>query len=205
MLEPKVTGRPREFDASEALARILDVFWAKGFEGSSMSDLETATGLRKGSLYAAFGDKRAMYWKALELYDRTAIDGSVRLLTGVDPPERRIGKFLQGAIDAVAVANDRRGCFLCNASVDQAAVDPQTQHVVNAGLGRLGRALENTLAEVGTTDSNRRRATAQHLLTVYFGLRVLAKAGQPVRMLKAGKEAALRSVMPTERPTPPGA
>ena len=74
MLEPKVMGRPREFDEDEALAKIMDVFWEKGFEGTSMSDLETATGLRKGSLYAAFGDKRAMYRKSVELYGRTAIE-----------------------------------------------------------------------------------------------------------------------------------
>ena len=195
MLEPKVMGRPREFDEDEALAKIMDVFWEKGFEGTSMSDLETATGLRKGSLYAAFGDKRAMYRKSVELYGRTAIDESVAVLTGVDAPERRIGKFLQAPIDAVAVANDRRGCFLCNASIDQAAVDPETQRSVTGSFERLGGVLEKVLSELGTIDNSRRRAVAQHLLSVYFGLRVLAKAGQPVRMLKAAREAALRSVL----------
>lgn len=197
MREPKVMGRPREFDEDEALARIMDIFWEKGFEGTSMSDLETATGLRKGSLYAAFGDKRAMYLKALALYGRTAVDATVRVLTGIDTPERRIGKFLQAPIDAVAVENDRRGCFLCNASIDQAAVDPETQSLVNGSLERLGRVLEKALSELGTKDNSRRRADAQHLLSVYFGLRVLAQAGQPVRMLKAAREAALRSVLPT--------
>jgi len=196
--EPKVMGRPREFDEDEALAKILDVFWAKGFEGTSMSDLETATGLRKGSLYAAFGDKRAMYRKALALYGRTSIDADVRVLTGIDTPERRIGKFLQSAIDAVAVGNDRRGCFLCNASVDQATLDQETQRLVNGNLERLARVLEEALAELSEIDNNRRRAGAQHLLSVYFGLHVLAKAGQPVRMLKAAREAALRSVLPIE-------
>lgn len=195
MLEPKVMGRPREFDEDEALAKIMDVFWEKGFEGASMSDLETATGLRKGSLYAAFGDKRAMYRKSVALYGRTAIDESVAVLTGVDAPERRIGKFLQAPIDAVAVANDRRGCFLCNASIDQAAVDPETQRSVTGSFERLGGVLEKVLWELGTIDNSRRRAVAQHLLSVYFGLRVLAKAGQPVRMLKAAREAALRSVL----------
>ena len=195
MLEPKVMGRPREFDEDEALAKIMDVFWEKGFEGTSMSDLETATGLRKGSLYAAFGDKRAMYRKSVALYGRTAIDESVAVLTGVDAPERRIGKFLQAPIDAVAVANDRRGCFLCNASIDQAAVDPETQRSVTGSFERLGGVLEKVLWELGTIDNSRRRAVAQHLLSVYFGLRVLAKAGQPVRMLKAAREAALRSVL----------
>ena len=195
MLEPKVMGRPREFDEDKALAKIMGVFWEKGFEGTSMSDLETATGLRKGSLYAAFGDKRAMYRKSVALYGRTAIDESVAVLTGVDAPERRIGKFLQAPIDAVAVANDRRGCFLCNASIDQAAVDPETQRSVTGSFERLGGVLEKVLWELGTIDNSRRRAVAQHLLSVYFGLRVLAKAGQPVRMLKAAREAALRSVL----------
>ena len=198
MLEPKVMGRPREFDEDEALAKIMDVFWEKGFEGASMSDLETATGLRKGSLYAAFGDKRAMYLKALALYGRTTIDEAVRVLTGIDAPERRIGKFLQSAIDAVAVENDRRGCFLCNASIDQAALDPQTQRSVNGNLERLRRVLEEALSELSAIDNNRRRAAAQHLLSVYFGLHVLAKAGQPVRMLKAARESALHSLLPIE-------
>ena len=195
MVEPKVMGRPREFDEDKALAKIMDVFWEKGFEGTSMSDLETATGLRKGSLYAAFGDKRAMYRKSVALYGRTAIDESVAVLTGVDAPERRIGKFLQAPIDAAAVGNDRRGCFLCNASIDQAAVDPETQRSVTGSFERLGGVLEKVLWELGTADNSRRRAAAQHLLSVYFGLRVLAKAGQPVRMLKAAREAALRSVL----------
>jgi len=199
--EPKVMGRPREFDEDEALARIMDVFWEKGFEGTSMTDLETATGLRKGSLYAAFGDKRAMYLKALALYDRTAVDETVRVFSGIDTPERRIGKFLQAPIDAVAVENDRRGCFLCNASIDQAAVDPETQSLVNGSLERLGRVLEKVLSELSTKDNNRRRADAQHLLSVYFGLRVLARAGQPIRMLKAAREAALHSFSAIERTT----
>ena len=93
MREPRAVGRPREFDAEEALAQIMDVFWAKGFEGASMSDLVTATGLKKGSLYAAFGDKRAMYLKALALYDRTAIDRSVRVLTGTAAPETRTAPY----------------------------------------------------------------------------------------------------------------
>jgi TetR/AcrR family transcriptional regulator, transcriptional repressor for nem operon len=196
--EPKVMGRPREFDEDEALAKIMDVFWEKGFEGTSMSDLETATGLRKGSLYAAFGDKRAMYLKALALYGRTAIDESVRVLTGTEAPERRIGKFLQAPIDAVAIKSDRRGCFLCNASIDQAAVDPETRRSVNGSFERLGRVLEKVLLELSKKENDRCRADAQHLLSVYFGLRVLAKGGQPVRMLKAAREAALRSVLPIE-------
>lgn len=191
-------GRPREFDEDTALKKIMDVFWAKGFEGTTLSDLVAATGLKKGSLYAAFGDKRAMYLKALALYDRTAIDGAVHLLNGAGTPERRIGAFLQSAIDAVALHKDRRGCFLCNASVDQAILDPETERAVKAGLGRLGHALEDALSRLPTNPANstRPQAKAQHLLSVYFGLRVLAKGGSPIRALKGAKDETLRSVLP---------
>jgi len=198
MRETKAMGRPREFDENEVLANIRDVFWDKGFEGTSMSDLETATDLGKGSLYKAFGDKRAMYLKALELYDRTAIEKTASMLRGIGAPARRIGKFLQAAIDAVAVENDRRGCFLCNASIDQAALDPETQRLVNGSLDHLRRPLEQALSELSATDKHRCRASAQHLLAVYFGLRVLARAGQPISLLRAARDAALRTVLPIE-------
>lgn len=199
MREQTTMGRPREFDEDTALTKIMDVFWAKGFEGTTLNNLVTATGLRKGSLYAAFGDKRAMYLKALALYDRTAVDGAVRSLTGTGAPEKRISEFLQSAINAVALQKDRRGCFLCNASVDQAVLDPETEHAVKVSLGHLGRALEEVLSRLpaSTTDNARPHAAAQHLLSVYFGLRVLAKAGHPVRALKDAKKTALSRILPT--------
>ncbi|OYX10186.1 MAG: TetR family transcriptional regulator [Sphingomonadales bacterium 32-68-7] len=63
-------GRPREFDTEEALASALRVFWSKGYEGASMADLTEAMGITKPSLYAAFGNKEALFAKALDLYER---------------------------------------------------------------------------------------------------------------------------------------
>ena len=196
MRDPKTIGRPREFDEEETLARIMDVFWAKGFEGASMSDLVVATGVKKGSLYAAFGDKRAMYLKSLAHYDRTAIDRSVHLLTGTGPAAKRIGEFLQSTIDAVALRKDRRGCFLCNASLDQAELDPETEQAVKGSFERLGHALEQALTELplASSEDATRHGEAQHLLSVYFGLRVLAKGGHPVKALEVAKQVALRSI-----------
>lgn len=198
MREPVTMGRPREFDQDVALTRIMDVFWARGFEGTTLNTLVTATGLKKGSLYAAFGDKRAMYLKALALYDRTAIDEAIKVLSGSGQAEQRVGAFLQSAIDAVAVKNDRRGCFLCNASVDQAALDPETEHSVKASLGRLGCALEEVLSGFAArgTDAARPQGEAQLILSIYFGLRVLAKGGSAIQALKGAKDTALRSIFP---------
>src|SRR6202030_34735 len=61
-------GRPRSFDLDEALERALQVFWRKGYEGASLSDLTKAVGVNRPSLYAAFGDKEALFRKALDRY-----------------------------------------------------------------------------------------------------------------------------------------
>ncbi len=192
MSDTKPLGRPREFDEGDALATILDAFWKNGFAGTSMSDLVAATDLRKGSLYAAFGDKHAMYLKALALYDRTAVEGAVALLTGPGAPLERLDRFLSLPITAIAKAGDRRGCFLCNASVDQAVLDPDTERAVKAGFRRMARALETALSAIpGEAD---RAGQAQHLLSVYFGLRVMAKGGQSIKALTEAKRAALKGL-----------
>ncbi|ASF17369.1 TetR/AcrR family transcriptional regulator [Shewanella xiamenensis] len=63
-------GRPRAFDADDALAKALEVFWRKGFEGTSLTDLTQAMGINKPSLYAAFGNKEQLFLKAIELYEQ---------------------------------------------------------------------------------------------------------------------------------------
>ena len=67
-------GRPREFCTDQALAAALRVFWSKGYEGASMTDLTQAMGITRPSLYAAFGNKEALFRKALDLYEREKLD-----------------------------------------------------------------------------------------------------------------------------------
>src|SRR5690242_20201777 len=61
-------GRPRAFDSDAALDRAMEVFWSKGYEGTSMSDLTQAMGINRPSLYAAFGDKESLFRRAIERY-----------------------------------------------------------------------------------------------------------------------------------------
>lgn len=192
MCEATIMGRPRGFDAEKALAAIMDVFWRKGFEGASMRDLVERTGLKRGSLYAAFGDKRAMYHKALALYDSIWIDRAVRGLTGDGAPLARIDGLLQSAVSGKPGDADRRGCFICNASVDQAPVDPDAARTVRASFERMETALAVAISELrGGLSTSASTRQARHLMSVYFGLRVLAKAGADPKVLRDAKRTAL--------------
>src|SRR6185369_5177291 len=133
-------ARPREFDPDAALARAMDAFWATGYEGTSLADLVAATGLNKGSLYAAFGDKRRLYLAAIERYEREGIDRTVAALRDAEDPSTAIAAVFDSAIAAVE-RHDRRGCLLCNASVDRAPYDPAVERRVLSALARLQRAL----------------------------------------------------------------
>lgn len=78
MIKPR--GRPRSFDREQALQQAMQVFWHKGYEGTTMADLTDAIGVKAPSLYAAFGDKNALFREAVEFYSRTVSAGPLREL-----------------------------------------------------------------------------------------------------------------------------
>ena len=205
MSEVTAIGRPRKFEERTVLAAVMDVFWEKGFEGTAMSDLVEATGLQKGSLYGAFGDKRTLYLKALAFYDETEVALAVDLLSGksggheLEAPDAgylRIAALLQAVIDAVSVHGDRRGCLLCNAAVDQAPLDSATERSVTASLECMEEAFLEAVRAIPdfVASVSEGRRTARHLLSVYFGMRVLAKSGAPVAVMDDAKSGALKGL-----------
>jgi len=103
-------GRPREFCVDQALAAALGVFWSKGYEGASMTDLTQAMGITKPSLYAAFGNKESLFHKALDLYEREKLEYTRVALE--QPTARAVAEyFMRGAIDAQMSSCDPKGCL----------------------------------------------------------------------------------------------
>src|SRR5437763_8883495 len=103
-------GRPREFDIDEALAAALRVFWIKGYEGASLTDLTEAMGVTRPSLYAAFGNKEALFRKALDLYEREKLAYVGEALKA--PTSRGVAeRLLRGALEMHTSDCEPRGCM----------------------------------------------------------------------------------------------
>lgn len=107
-----IRGRPRSFDRALALQRIMEVFWAKGYEGAQISDLTAAVGIAPPSFYAAFGSKDAAFREAVDLYVATTGSAAVRALDQGPTARDAVRAMLQGSIDAALGAPQAGGCLL---------------------------------------------------------------------------------------------
>ncbi|MES2021588.1 MAG: TetR/AcrR family transcriptional regulator [Pseudomonadota bacterium] len=107
---PATKGRPREFDVDEALAAALMVFWRNGYEAASMTELTNAMGITKPSLYAAFGNKEALFHKALDLYEREKL---AYMKSALEAPTARgvAERLLRGALEIQMSTCDPKGCL----------------------------------------------------------------------------------------------
>jgi AcrR family transcriptional regulator len=103
-------GRPRSFDKDRALEAALQVFWEKGYEGASLSDLTEAMGINRPSLYAAFGDKEALFRQVLERYERGPVAYMNEALN--EPMARSaIERMLKGTVAALTCPQSPHGCL----------------------------------------------------------------------------------------------
>jgi len=107
---PRAKGRPREFCPDAALAAALGVFWARGYEGASMAELTEAMGITKPSLYAAFGNKEALFGRALDLYEREKLAYTREALE--QRSARGVAEYLmRGAVANQCSADGPKGCM----------------------------------------------------------------------------------------------
>ena len=118
----RAVGRPREFDEEQALEAAMDVFWEKGFEATSMADLCAATGLHKGSLYQAFGDKHALFMQALKAYADREFHETAAVAFAHDSPLASI-RAVVGTVCKEAL--EGKGCLMINSLVELAPHDPE--------------------------------------------------------------------------------
>ncbi|MCU7248013.1 TetR/AcrR family transcriptional regulator [Pseudomonas koreensis] len=145
--EGKGRGRPRAYDPQTALQQALGVFWNTGYSAASLDSIASAAGMNRPSLYAAFGDKHALYIKALDQYWETAHaamqaalkDSSLTL-------EQALSAFYEGQL-AIYFSGDGqpRGCFAIGTATTEAVEDPEIRQVLSLRLSQLDADLQTRL------------------------------------------------------------
>jgi TetR/AcrR family transcriptional regulator, transcriptional repressor for nem operon len=173
-------ARPLGFDPDLATAALKAVFWARGYEATSMQDIEAGTGLAKQSLYRLFGDKRGMYRAALQSYaDHEVASGAALVAETPGDARAKLAALFGSAIEDTVAAGDLRGCFLCNATAEVAVDDGETQGVLRGMADRLTQVFVNALRADAAyaQDAGLTARRALHLHSGYVGLRVLVKSG----------------------------
>ena len=179
-------GRKRAFDKAEALDRAMRLFWNNGYGGTSITDLTEALGINKPSLYAAFGNKEQLFEAALEHYaSRYGAPLMERLTTPDDAPlEERLRSYLLGIVELVSDKNAPKGCLLVKTSCESGGhsfPDEVSSSVEKMGLATehaLTKFLKNELKRGQLPRSANPQGLAVYLLSIIYGLSVLARRGK---------------------------
>jgi TetR/AcrR family transcriptional regulator, copper-responsive repressor len=133
--ESKRRGRPRAYDPHVALLRAMDAFWKSGYAGTSLDELTAATGMNRPSLYAAFGDKRSLYLKALAHYWRVVLGAMREDLAEEIPLRDALMRAYDGALSIYFSGSDRaRGCFVVGTAVTEAVEDAEIRDSLLEGF-----------------------------------------------------------------------
>ena len=182
-------ARPRQFDEEAVLRAVCDQFWDAGYAATSLQDLMRVSGLGKGSLYAAFGDKHELFLRALRRYV-ASLDRALR--RSVDDAPRAVDalrSFLLAPAGDPDGASARRGCFLANSTTALASADPAVAAEARAAYEGTTALLAESVAQAQVDGdlpaSADPVATARALLAAQQGLTFMGRTGLDVETLAA--------------------
>jgi len=187
-------ARPRSFDPDEALDLARDVFWQRGFQGTSLDDITAATGLAKPSLYAAFGDKNALFLKVLERYHERIVAHAEKVINEGPSARDAIHRWLTGFVPYCSGIKGSRGCLSVNTSADGAAEQKEIRNSVEAFNRKLEELLRNRLRadRAQFAKGFDPDAAAHTIMAIYLGLMVLAKDAPDATRVRATLNQALK-------------
>ena len=195
--EARPRGRPRSFDVDTVLEKAREVFWNQGYAAASLDDLAAATGVNRPSLYAAFGDKHALYMAALNR-TRTGAVAAMRAMLAREGRLRDVlGGVLGSAIGAyVSGDSGPRGCFIVGTAVTQAVDDPAARALLTAFIADEDEVFRERFARSAgeLAPGMTPKAAAMVATAALQSLAIRARTGEPVAGLALMAEATLDAV-----------
>lgn len=195
MNNPSGPGRPREFDLDDAARDAMDVFWDRGYEGASLPDLIAGTGLSRGSLYKAFGDKKALLLAALDRYMADGLKATADLLAQPGSAKAAIRASLLRYAALSSGAAGRRGCLVVAMATEMAAHDPEIAERTGSMFRRLQQLYVGAIVRGQASGEIREcdeQALARFLVGQAQGMRVLGKTGASKAEMTALVDIAMR-------------
>lgn len=181
-------ARTKEFDERQALLAAMLVFWEKGYEGTSIQDLERATGLRRTSIYNAFGNKRALFERVLACYKESIMASLFAAMDGAPDIREGIARLLDAALDVNYDDEYPGGCLVVLSVVESGQHDAASRASLEQSMQELRQGLQNRIARAKKRgelpDHLDAGATATTIATVMAGMMVLGKAHFPRSTLK---------------------
>lgn len=173
-------ARTKDFDENKVLNKAIEIFWHKGYNGTSMQDLVDGLGISRSSLYDTYGDKHTLFIRALESYQSI---GSAKICTIINsggPVKKTMKELLELITGELLVDQKHKGCFMVNAEVEVAPHDPEVSKMVCHNDLQVEEALYTVIKkgqENGEiTNRQDARALARFTFNTIKGLRVTAKS-----------------------------
>jgi AcrR family transcriptional regulator len=176
-------GRPRTFDPDVALRKALDVFWERGYEGTSLSDLAEAMGIRSASIYAYFGSKEDLFRQVMSLYGATAGEPPRRALREGATAREAIHAMLRATADQITHPEHPHYCMLILAAPTGAVENHAVRQFLADGRQGMYEEIRQRLAD--DVPPARLDAVARYYTTVVQGLSVQARDGATRAELEA--------------------
>jgi TetR/AcrR family transcriptional repressor of nem operon len=201
-------ARPREFDEAEALDAAVACFARRGLEATSIRDLASEMGLNCQSLYNTFGDKRALFIRALERYAVRFLHERIQRLERLPSAKAAVHAYLGEVIERSLADPDRRGCLIINSALEVPPADAELRATIAGYLGDIERFFLGRLecaqaageipADLSPPD------TARLLFGVLLGLRVAARIRPERALLEDIVRPALALLDPSNTPSMKG-
>lgn len=180
-------ARNKSFNTITTLKKAMNLFWLKGYEATSIDDLCEVMGIKRGSLYNAFGDKRTLFFRTLELYT-TPNGNQVFSPDSGESALAAIHSLFDTAIDVAINGNDIRGCLIVNTAIEMAATDKEVAQYCDSQRENYEAMFYNLLVIAEENNEIKSgqdlQAMAQYLVNAFYGLRVTTKLTREDSTLK---------------------
>jgi TetR/AcrR family transcriptional repressor of nem operon len=175
-------ARTKEFNEEQALDKAIEIFWHKGYNGTSAQDLVTHLGLSRSSLYDTFGDKQKLFAESLKRYQKNAQDQIVELFDKSENIKETLQDIFKQAVIESLEDRITKGCFMVNSSVELAMHDEEIAKIVKNNSQTMEevftKAVQKGQDSGQISKKNDARMLARFIFNNYSGIRVLARTGE---------------------------